>query len=93
MGMKTPETPYKLSNYPYVVVRISCRTCKRRGQYRLVNLAVKYGADASLDDVIDKLTDRCPYRNDRSSKHNRCLPRFIDLMNMKEPDMPPRRFE
>ena len=32
-----------LAHYPFVVVRIACRVCSRRGSYRLARLAAKYG--------------------------------------------------
>jgi len=30
-------------DFPYVLVRLRCDTCKRAGSYRLARLAVKYG--------------------------------------------------
>jgi hypothetical protein len=42
----------KLALYPFPIVRIACRYCRRRGQYRLERLIRKYGADASLSDML-----------------------------------------
>ena len=50
-----------LLTYPYVVVRLACRFCPRAGAYRLVRLAEKYGADASIDDVMMRLASDCPH--------------------------------
>jgi hypothetical protein len=45
-----------LALYPFVVVRIACRVCSRRGSYRLARLAAKYGPEISLRDVIDRFS-------------------------------------
>lgn len=43
----------RLVDFPYVLVRLRCDTCKRAGAYRLARLAEKYGAEILVDD--------CPY--------------------------------
>jgi hypothetical protein len=40
-----------LAHYRFVVVRIACRVCSRRGSYRLARLAAKYSQDISLRDL------------------------------------------
>jgi len=50
-----------LLTYPYVVVRLACRYCARVGAYRLVRLAVKFGCEARLSDVVIKLAADCPH--------------------------------
>jgi hypothetical protein len=40
--------------YPFVVVRIACRVCARRGSYRLARLAAKFGPEVSLRDLTDR---------------------------------------
>ena len=50
-----------LLTYPYVVVRLACRYCARVGAYRLVRLAVKFGCEARLADVVVKLAADCPH--------------------------------
>lgn len=79
----------RLSDYPYVVVRLGCQVCKRRGQYRLARLAFKYGPEITLDELIDEMTKDCGWRNDRSPKKNGCRARFIDIDgNGGPPDLP-----
>jgi hypothetical protein len=50
-----------LLTYPYVVVRLACRYCARVGAYRLVRLAVKFGCEARLADVVVRLATDCPH--------------------------------
>jgi hypothetical protein len=50
-----------LLNYPYVTVRLACRYCARVGAYRLVRLAVKFGCEAKVSDVMAKLAADCPH--------------------------------
>ena len=45
----------RLSSYPYVVVRVACRFCDRKGSYRLVRLAAKFGPDVTMDELLDAL--------------------------------------
>ena len=44
----------RLAFYPFVVVRIACRVCSRNGAYRLARLAVKFGPEISLRDLLDR---------------------------------------
>jgi hypothetical protein len=46
----------RLLDFPYVLVRLRCDTCKRAGAYRLARLAVKYGAEILLDDLLVRLS-------------------------------------
>ena len=41
----------RLALYPFVVVRIGCRQCSRKGAYRLARLAAKYGPEITLRDL------------------------------------------
>src|ERR1700724_1435705 len=50
-----------LLTYPYVVVRLACRCCARVGAYRLVRLAVKFGCEARLADVVIRLAADGPH--------------------------------
>jgi hypothetical protein len=50
-----------LLTYPYVIVRLACRYCARVGAYRLVRLAVKFGCEATLADVVVRLAADCPH--------------------------------
>jgi hypothetical protein len=55
-----------LATFPYVVVRIACRNCKRRGSYRLARLAERYGADTTLDELLIKVTADCNLASNRT---------------------------
>jgi hypothetical protein len=74
----------RLSEYPWVIVRLGCRYCNRRGQYRLARLSAKFGAEISLCDLLDKLAFDCPWRRDPSERHPgkynvKCGATFVDL--------------
>jgi hypothetical protein len=76
----------RLVDFPYVVVRLRCELCKRAGAYRLARLAVKYGSEILLDDLIVRLSNDCPWRDD--PRGNGCGARFADLPPRRPPDMP-----
>jgi hypothetical protein len=48
-----------LSSYPYVIVRIECRRCTRKGAYRLARLAAKYGAEIPMLELLAHLAGDC----------------------------------
>ena len=85
----------RLSEYPWVIVRLGCRYCNRRGQYRLARLAAKYGPEITMDDLLDKLACDCPWRRDPAERHPgkydvKCGAMFIDLDGPPPPsDLPP----
>src|SRR5438105_11487458 len=76
----------RLVDFPYVLVRLRCEVCKRAGAYRLARLAVKYGSEILLDDLIVRLSADCPWRDE--PRGNRCGARFIDLSPRRPPDTP-----
>jgi hypothetical protein len=49
----------RLRDYPYVVVRFACRDCPRVGRYRLAVLAERFGAEASMIDVLEAIAGGC----------------------------------
>ena len=57
-----------LAHYPFVVVRIACRLCTRRGSYRLARLAAKYGSEISLRDLTERFSYDCLWRAKARSK-------------------------
>jgi len=77
-----------------VVVRVGCEACKRYGSYRLARLAAKYGAEISLDELMENLTQDCVRRGDRRKRSRNdpdCYACFIDLERPpRPPDLPPR---
>lgn len=84
----------RLSDFPWVVVRVGCSLCSRKGEYRLARLAAKYGPEISLDDLIDRIAHDCPWRrhpNDRQAgKYDpACGAYLLDLSRLtRPPDLP-----
>jgi hypothetical protein len=76
----------RLVDFPYVLVRLRCELCKRAGAYRLARLAVKYGSEILLDDLIVRLSNDCPWRDD--PRGSGCGARFSGLAPRRPPDVP-----
>jgi hypothetical protein len=57
-----------LAHYPFVVVRIACRVCSRRGSYRLARLAAKLGTEISLRDLTERFLFDCLWRAEARSE-------------------------
>jgi hypothetical protein len=74
----------RLVDFPYVLVRLRCDTCKRAGGYRLARLAVKYGAEILLDDLLVRLSSDCPWRDD---PRGTCGAQFADSPPRRPPDL------
>jgi hypothetical protein len=49
----------RLVDFPYVLVRLRCDACKRAGAYRLARLAMKYGSEILLEDLLARLSADC----------------------------------
>jgi hypothetical protein len=75
----------RLADFPYVLVRLRCDVCKRAGAYRLARLAVKFGAEILLDDLLVRLSADCPWRDDARGP---CGARFTDIPPQRPPDLP-----
>jgi hypothetical protein len=75
----------RLADFPYVLVRLRCDLCKRAGAYRLARLAVKFGSEILLDDLVVRLSAACPWRDD---PRERCGVYFADLPQRRPPDIP-----
>jgi len=58
----SPNREECLAHYPFVIVRIACRVCARRGSYRLARLAAKFGPEISLRDLTDRFAFGEPRR-------------------------------
>ena len=78
----------RLADFPFVLVRLRCDTCKRAGAYRLARLAVKFGSEIPLDDLLIRLSSDCPWRDEPRGS---CGVRFADLPPRRPPDMPAQR--
>jgi hypothetical protein len=89
--MDDPRDHEVLAYYPYVVLRVGCERCTRKGAYRTARLAAKFGADIPLDQLLAKLVAAdCPYWKPRHPYHGHCAARFVDLDAYREvPDLPP----
>lgn len=79
---------YRLVDFPYVLVRLRCETCRRSGAYRLARVAVKYGAEITLDDLLIRLSSDCPWRNEPRGSCGHALP---ICRRARPPDMPAQR--
>ena len=81
----------RLAFYPFVVVRIACRVCSRRGSYRLARLAAKFGPEITLRDLTDRFSYDCLWRAEARTKAGKsaCGVYLPDLANPRPPDLPP----
>jgi hypothetical protein len=77
-----------LATFPYVVVRIACRNCKRRGSYRLARLAERYGADTTLEELLIKVTADCNLASNRTGRPG-CRAAYFPDLDRSQPDFPP----
>ena len=73
----------------YVLIRLRCDLCHRAGAYRLARLAVKFGSEILLDDLLLRLSADCPWRDD--PRGSRCGAYFAGLPPRRPPDMPVRK--
>jgi hypothetical protein len=80
-----------LAHYPFVVVRIRCHVCARKGSYRLARIAAKYGPEISLRDLLDRFSYDCLWRTQSRTKRGRtdCGVYLPDLEHKRPPDLPP----
>src|ERR1700685_1153708 len=60
-----------LAHYPFVVVRIACRVCSRKGSYRLARLAAKVGPEVTPRDLTDRFSYALFWRAEARSKKGR----------------------
>lgn len=73
------KPPSRLSDWPYVEVRVDCRMCPRRGFYRLARLAAAYGPEMDLERLLQHLAADCPWIGRPSRKYDpRCGVRYTD---------------
>jgi hypothetical protein len=84
----------RLSDYPFVVVRVRCRFCNRAGQYRLARLAAKFGPEITLPDLLDRIAFDCAWRTFPGERppnqyDPKCGAWFVDLgQPRRPPDLP-----
>jgi hypothetical protein len=70
--MPRPEEWRTLARYPYPIVRVACRYCQRRGQYRLERLIDMYGREATFEQLLTVLAANCTRASDRTTRHGGC---------------------
>ena len=78
----------RLSEYPYVVVRIGCSKCSRQGAYRLARLADRYGAEIEVQALLSQLAGDCVRRDVKLYIHDFCGAFFPDISSGRPPDLP-----
>lgn len=84
--------PQKLADYPFVVVRLDCDLCPRRGRYRLARLVARFGDYASLYRVRRELAKPCHrLENSGTAMRPGCRVDYPDLRygSRQRPDLPP----
>jgi hypothetical protein len=83
------DTQDCLAHYPFVVVRIRCRVCSRKGSYRLARIAAKYEPEITLRDLLDRFSYDCLWHTQSRSKKGRtdCGVYLPDLEHKRPPDM------
>lgn len=85
----------RLVDFPFVICRMECRPCRRRGVYRLARLAGTYGPDIELRDLRRLLTADCDAwrqvgKRFRHIVDEDCRAFFVDLAHPpRPPDLPP----
>lgn len=84
----------RIVDYPYIVLRIDCRPCRRTGCYRLARLAEAHGAETELEELRRRLTADCPAwkqtgKRRRIIEADDCRAKFTDLAIPTPPDLPP----
>lgn len=78
----------RLSDYPVVVVRVSCSRCARKGRYRLARLADKYGSEVEMAVLLSHLAADCTFRDTRRGSAEFCGAYFPDLSGAPPPERP-----
>lgn len=74
-----------LWQYPFVIVRVECNLCGRRGSYRLARLAERLGADSTIEDMLDHLAgSRCRYARPWKVARPR---KYVPLCHIMLPDL------
>src|SRR4051794_10352134 len=86
----------RLSDYPWIVVRVGCDLCNRSGEYKLARLAAKFGSEIPLGELLDQVAFDCPWRRRPGArppgKYNvKCGAYFPDFDRPPPvpPDVPP----
>lgn len=57
-----------LARYPYPILRVACRYCKRRGRYHLDRLIETYGRETTLEQLLTRLSADCARSSNRTNR-------------------------
>ncbi|QFT74888.1 hypothetical protein FIU92_17760 (plasmid) [Ruegeria sp. THAF33] len=69
-------------DYPFEMVRINCKTCRRYGQYPKKRFIELVGADTPLPSALKIIAKTCDREKDGLDLHNRCGAGYPDLARM-----------
>lgn len=72
-----------LARYPYPIVRVACRYCTRRGQYRLERLIGIHGGDTTFEQLLASVSADCTRASDRTGRLGCRGPYLYDLANRR----------
>ncbi|MCA6303680.1 MAG: hypothetical protein IM628_02515 [Phenylobacterium sp.] len=75
MRAVTRQGALTTTTYPHDPVRVACDRCGRQGRYRRSTLVGRFGADASMPDVLIRIA-ACPRHGSASDP---CGAHFPDL--------------
>ena len=78
----------RLSDFPYVTVRVQCPRCERYGAYKLARLAARYGPETLLSEVIKEISIDCMHRRQTHPHNPGCRARCLDWPPTRPPDEP-----
>jgi hypothetical protein len=76
-----PQGALSPSTFPHDLIRLACERCGRRGQYRRSTIIRRFGADASMPDVLRRLA-ACERAGNASDP---CGVRYPDLVKREIP--------
>lgn len=88
------ERPDGAAGFPWVLVRFRCHYCQRSGDIRLASLAWRYGAHATLAQLLALFRSPCPWRYDNPARKPqkygmKCGAYCPDIGRTSPPDWPP----
>jgi hypothetical protein len=69
----TGRGAWTVATYPHDLVRLACGRCERQGQYRRAALVQRFGANASVPDVLHRIA-QCPRVGNASDPCGVCYP-------------------
>jgi hypothetical protein len=74
-----------LARYPWAIVRVACRYCGRRGRYQLDRLLETYGREATIEELLTRLSADCTRSSDRTSRPGGCRGPYLPDLERNPP--------